>query len=280
MKKKLTVIVNFFTSQICFCSLFIFGFTCVFADSANSREEEFQMSDEHLFVSLGSICEPAQMLRFCKLRKKAYPFDWIVSMDGEALIEMLENDFKDFFNDEFFVPFGPAGHLLHTHYHLEFLHEGDFNHQFAANLERLKQKYQRRIARFKSLENCQYKVFFIRNAFVYSTTDPHRFYKFPDNLEISEEYALRLYQALKFVFPKLNFDLLIINCGDEEGLIEQKKLGEHLRIFRANPYFEQSKKIENYNVFFNKIINEWNRTREQNMQKGGRYLLTDSFKER
>ncbi len=239
---------------ICFSFLLILGFfgSLVYADL--DREEELQASLEPLFVSLGSVCEPAHMLNFCELRKSAFPFDWIVSFDGEALIEMLENGFENFFNDEYYVPYGPAGHLLNTRYHLEFLHEGNFNQQYEENLEKLKQKYQRRINRFKLLGNYQGKVYFIRSAYVYSMTDPHRFYKFEDNLEISEEYSLRLYQTLKLVFPELDFDLLIINTCEGESFQEPKKIDDHVRIFRAYPHLEQSKKIENYKTFFNKLI--------------------------
>lgn len=242
--------------SICFCILCIFEFSCALVHADTDRENELHATSEPLFVSLGSMCEPAHMLRFCELRRSAFPFDWIISFDGEAIIEMLENGFEIFFEDEYFVPYGPAGHLLHTHYHLEFLHEGDFNRQFEANLEKLKQKYQRRIHRFKLLKHHLGKVFFIRYAYVYSMTDPHRFYKFKDNLEISEEYALRLYQTLKFIFPALDFDLLIINCCEGESFEEPKKICDHVSIFRANPYLEQSKKIENYKAFFNKLLNE------------------------
>lgn len=236
--------------KIYFSIFFVCVFCSVFAQETSDNKKKC------LFVSLGSVCEPAHMLRFCELREKTFPFDWIVSMDGEALIEMLENDFKDLFRDEYFVPFGPAGHLLQTYYHLEFLHDGDFNHQFEANLEKLKQKYQRRIARFKQLDNYEGKVFFIRFAYAYSMNDPHRFFKFEENLEITERHALRLHKALKFIFPNLDFHLLIINCCDGKSFQEPKRLNDSVRIFRANPYLEQSQKIDSYRAFFNAILAE------------------------
>lgn len=239
----------------------IFFFILFFSGTVSALDQEIEDIIEEvpktpLFISLGSFCEPAHMLKFCGLRKRSFPFDWIISFDGEALIEILENGFKDFLNDDYFMPYGPAGHLLHTYYHLEFLHEGNFNQEYAATLKKLKEKYHRRIARFKHLKFYRGKVFFVRNANVYSVTDPHRFYKFEDNLEISEEYAMKLYQALKSVFPRLDFELIIINYGDGENIKEQKKLCEHVRIFRANFHWEQSKKIEKYKVFFNQLMND------------------------
>lgn len=240
----------------CYLILFIFGLSNAAIHAADDKDYDLSSTSEPLFVSLGSLCEPSHMLKYCNLRKRSFPFDWIMSLDGEAIIEILENDFKDFLNDEYFQPYGPAGHLLHLHYHLEFLHEGDFNYQFEANLEKLKQKYQRRIQRFRNLNSYQGKVFFIRNAFIYSMTDPNRFFKFKENLEISEEYAYRLYQALRNFFPDLDFELLIINCCDGESFEDSKKICDHVRIFRANPYLSQAQKIENYRIFFNNLMSE------------------------
>lgn len=243
-----------YTLRKFFFILCIFRLSSLIASDENMEDESFLISSDPLFVSLGSTCEPAQMLKSCELRKCSLPFDWIVSLDGEALIEILENDFKNFLNEECFQPYGPAGHLLHTYYHLEFLHEGDFNRQFETNLAQLKIKYQRRIERFRSLKNYQGKVFFIRNAFIYSMTDPHRFFRSQDNLEISEEYALRLYQALKYFFPMLHFDLIIINCRDGESFTSSKNIAEHVRIIKSNPLLDQDKKIENYKIFFNELL--------------------------
>lgn len=228
-----------------------------FAFSLQSEgNEELQHSDEALFVSLGSFCEPTHMLRFCDRRKAAFPFDWIISFDGEAVIEMLQNGFDDFFNDVHFLSFGPAGALLQNRYHLEFLHDGNFNHQFAVQFEELKQKYKRRIDRFYSLRSYPGKVYFMRNANIHSTTDPHRFFRCSSNLEITDDYALRLYEVLKCVFPDLDFDLLIVNPSDGNSLVEQKVIFDHVRIFNVSPYLEQSQKIEAYRAFFDRIIKE------------------------
>jgi hypothetical protein len=207
-----------------------------------------------LFISLGSQCEPAHMLRFCDLRKKAFPFDWIVSFDGNALIEILNDDFKHFLNDAFFLSYGPAGHLLHSYYHLEFLHDGNFNGEhFVPLLHKLKNKYQRRIERFRQLAHYKQKVFFIRAAYQYSTTDPHRYYKFEDNIEISDEYSLRLYNALKQRFPDLDFALIIINNHNRDTIEEEKTLSPNLIKYLANPNQDNQLKINAYKKFFEKL---------------------------
>lgn len=219
-----------------------------------------EVSKEPLFVSLGSHCEPAHMLKSSGLRKMAFPFDWIVSFDGEALIEMLDDDFLHFFHPLAFFPFGPAGHLFQSYYHLEFLHEGDFNgSQFLSNFEKLTVKYTRRIERFRALNSYEGKVFFIREAYEGSMNDPHRYYKCPDNIEITEEFASRLYGALQRRFLNLDFCLLIINHHAADHVEIEKKLSSRLLIIRANPSKEAGyleTKVSAYTRFFGEIIQE------------------------
>lgn len=238
-------------------TLFLLGFSGAYLIADDDHESDLLERDDLLFVSLGSYCEPNRMLRYCDLRKEAFPFDWIVSFDGEGVIELLENDFHKLFNDANFFSFGPAGSLIEIHYHLEFLHDGNFNHNFAAQFEDLKKKYTRWIERFKSLDAYKGKVVFIRNANIYSTTDPHRYHKFESNIEITDEFALRLYRALQVVFPLLDFDLAIINCGNVDGVVEEKQIEEHVKVYRTDPYMiDNERKIENYRKFFHEIMED------------------------
>jgi len=190
------------------------------------------------------------------MRQAAFPFDWIDSFDGEALIEMLKEDFLDFLNEDFLAwDFGGA--LLHTRYHLEFLHEGDWRgDQYVPNMQRLKPKYQRRVERFRELANYPGKVFFIRAAYIYSVTDPHRYYKFQDNIEISDTYALRLYGALKFRFPKLNMNLIILNSHDRQTIEEEGRLSDHILMIRSKPLQDFSPLVPSFQEFFAKLCKE------------------------
>ncbi len=54
-------------------------------------------------VSLGSSCHMASILSSAGWRTASYPFDWIFS-DFSAVIDMLDNDFRDFLDTEFYVP--------------------------------------------------------------------------------------------------------------------------------------------------------------------------------
>ncbi len=165
-----------------------------------------------LFVSLGSTCVPANFTRFCEVRTASFPFDWILSLDEEKFIEILEDDFSHFFNSEDLT--ATAGNvLLNTYYHLEFLHEeGHWNSQFLSTMETFKNRYERRITRFKNLKDFPGKVIFIRAT----DHDPaaNRFFKGKET--ISEEQSLRLYNTLKRYFPNLDFTLMVLNFKEDE----------------------------------------------------------------
>jgi len=231
------------------------------ADSDNVNLSEY--TQESLFVSLGSYCEPAQMLRHCGMRKVAFPFDWLVSFDGEALIKILANNFAHFLDEKYFMVHDVgSGSLLHTHYRLEFLHDGDWRDKgYVSNMQQFIPKYTRRIDRFRQLQDYSGKVIFIRAAYIYSLTDPHRYYKVAENVEITPESSLKLYNILKKFFPKLNFSLIIINTHDrkEKEIEEEACVFENIRRFRANPsreLLDVPEQVAAYRAFFTKLLNE------------------------
>lgn len=163
-----------------------------------------------IFVSLGSFCGPALKMKDEGLRPYALPFDWILSVDGNMIIECLIDDFK-FFCDSSFFRKTNGGVLLHDYYHLEFSHEGNCNApEFDEGIEKMIDKYQRRIERFRSLRDSDVPLVFIRSSWSLST---HANYHFPspDNLELTQEYAFRLYNELCKYFHKNKIFLIILN---------------------------------------------------------------------
>ena len=213
------------------------------------------LSQDAVFVSLGSFCGTAGALIWCGLRKAAFPFDWLISFDCEAIIRILEDDFREFLNEIYFVPFGPANHLSHNYYHLEFIHDGVFDFdQYPANMERLKTKFQRRIERFRQLNELRGKVYFIREAYEFSANDPHRRYKFKDNVEIPDEHALRLYDALKNYFPKLDFCLVVINHHSSDDAVIERKIHDNLLIARCNPSQNDADRTASFKKFYSQLL--------------------------
>ena len=51
-------------------------------------------------ISLGLDCAMAGMLDECKVRTVSLPFDWLDGADVETRLNLIQNDFADFFNKE------------------------------------------------------------------------------------------------------------------------------------------------------------------------------------
>ncbi len=192
---------------------------------------DFQAENEPLFVSLGSYCWPALTIKNCGLRRASFPLDWVVSLNGEKVIELLDNRFVDFTNEAYFVS-SSRQMLLHSYYELAFQHEGLWeNTNDFKKVQEFQEKYERRIERFKRLNEYKGKIYFIRAALNGST---HPVYPFPsqENIQISEEYALRLFESLKRIFPDLDFYLVIKNHKDKEDF-EYIKVTDRIVIIKT-----------------------------------------------
>jgi len=223
--------------------LFCFSTLNAFDDYHLDQTMQTEVNQEPLFVSLGSYCTTAHWHRHLGLRKAAFPFDWIVSFDGERLIEIIESDFLHFLNPAF-LTVAQSGDLLHTYYHLEFLNEGDWS-LADRSMENFLLKCQRRIDRFRLLENYRGKVFFVRTAIPPSVPTEGRVWQFNDNVNISSQFAKRLYAALKRRFPALNFDLVIVN--EHVNCEIDRSLSESIWMIRT-PNSEES-----YREFYSKL---------------------------
>ena len=222
--------------MICICSQY--------ASIADVEEQLNQINiheyvDEPLFISLGSWCNIALNLRTNGMRKAAFPFDWITSVDCEKFLEILITDFKYFLDDEYL--FFKDNHFFNNYYKLEFLHElprdRGLNPATTEEWAAFKEKYIRRINRFKELENYKGKVYFLRSSFGYSN-HPQRRFKCAENVSISDTYACALYNTLKKRFPRLDFTLIICDIGKEE-----KKLSESLIRLQSVPDLNKINKI-------------------------------------
>jgi hypothetical protein len=141
-------------------------------------------------TSLHAFCGPASSIQTAGGRKASFPLDWVLSVDGEKVIEMLEDNFLHFFDINLLEPF-VTGVLLQKYYHIEFCHEGDFSGvNFYYNMPAFFEKYYRRIQRFRKLNEYKGKVFFARSSWSLST-HPNYAFSDPGNLEISVDFSLR-----------------------------------------------------------------------------------------
>jgi hypothetical protein len=219
--------------------LFLFAIQCLFADLwiVEDIEELPKTADKPLFISLGSTCVPAGILRNCGLRSAAFPLDWLMSLDNEGLIKAIQEDFDHFLDDDFLIPDNfllrnaSGASLIHLDYHFEFVHEGDFfGLEYEKNMQGLKERYQRRIDRFRGLKDYRGTVIFIRCCYRPGLIDPHRYFRCKEIVDISDEDSLKLYSALKERFPKLKIMLVIMNEGDPplSGIVIERELNDEI----------------------------------------------------
>lgn len=180
-----------------------------------------------LFVSLGSHCEPCVMLRHFNFRKIAYPFDWLVTIDHKGFVSILEEDFSGFLDKENLFSFLDHSTVIQdSHYNIEFKHDGSLLLK-EEDFQLAKEKYAKRISRFRELRNYPGKVYFIRVAYDLPEGGPTYWLVEPT---IQREDAFALKEALDNYFPKLDFSLLILNyledlpepIGEIPGVIEYK----------------------------------------------------------
>lgn len=190
---------------------------------------DFESTDP-LLVSLGSFCGPASHIRSIGFRKAAFPLDWVLSVDGEKIIELLEDNFAYFF-DVKYLAYNLNAILLQKYYHIEFSHEGDYSgNNFYHRMPEFFEKYSRRIERFRKLKEYKGKIFFVRSAWPLSD-HPNYSFQDPGNLEISAEYSQRLYAALQKFFPNVDVHLIILNSSPN-GEIEPMKIIDKIVIIK------------------------------------------------
>lgn len=190
-------------------------------------EGDAPSTEKFLAVSLGAGCAIGLTLREYNLRTAAFPFDWLVT-PHDGLIQMLKDDFQFFFNEEALEPlpqilngFLSNNAFKNTHYNTIMYHEGDSLYDWD-DLELVKkqklyirEKYERRIGRFRNLRNYLGKVLFFR------------YFLEGDTLQTQEDQGKELKIALDQYFPTTDFELVIVQDPHQKTRLS---MGENGRI--------------------------------------------------
>lgn len=174
--------------------------------------------DNPIFISLGSWCNVAINLQKNGMRHAAFPFDWVASVDCEKFLKIFQTDFEYFLDDKYL--FIKDSHAFNDYYNLEFPHDIFFEPEEFEEWIEFKDKYTRRIKRFRELGDYKGKVYFIRSSFGYSN-HPDRYFKCKENISISTEYSQRLYNTLRNIFPRLDFALIISDPAKEPIILSE-----------------------------------------------------------
>src|SRR5579863_2999679 len=84
------------------------------ADVGDDSWSIIHATPDPLFVSLGSDCLAAGMVRHFGKRQTAFPFDWLRTLDDFQFLQIVNTNFQDFTNKEYLIrhPITHAG-LVH-----------------------------------------------------------------------------------------------------------------------------------------------------------------------
>ena len=203
MKKRLTNIFFAFTLLLC-CS------------KVGAQEER-----EPLFVSLGSTCQVTSYFRQAGITG-SFPFDKLLTPDGNGLVSLLRNDFAGFLDqrslhqDKQFISINYR--VINKRYNIDFRYDWhDLDDSFEEDLPKIQEKYQKRIDNFRQLANYTGKVYFVRSAYPTGYPLNPNFYlpKLTNDSDIIfSSQAKKLKEVLCQKFPNLDFELIILNFAE------------------------------------------------------------------
>ncbi|MBE5947848.1 MAG: hypothetical protein E7261_02340 [Lachnospiraceae bacterium] len=100
------------------------------------------------YISLGFFCSVAMELERLGLRKESSPFDWLIS-DFKGVIQAIDDKFEDFLEYDLLFQ-NKEKHEIYKNskYNVHFYHDFDKYTSLEEKLPIVKDKYNRRIARF------------------------------------------------------------------------------------------------------------------------------------
>ena len=163
-------------------------------------------------ISIGGDCTIASVLREMGLRRAAYPFDWMFSIDFNSVLKSVEDDFQKFLDPDT-LKVGKDKRVIENIYGINFVHDFPTIHHSAAVSDSethewaeirsdwrnfivpIREKYQRRIERFKAALSGSDHVFLIR----YPT------------LAIDKDSLIKFCDLLTKHYPSLSFTILAVS---------------------------------------------------------------------
>lgn len=100
-------------------------------------------------VSLGCFCSPAMEFKRVERRKFSLPFDWLVTMDFSAVLDLIDNNFNGLleYDDLYQIKEVPSRYR-NSRYSIDFYHDFLPVKSFDKQIDAVKEKYNRRIKRF------------------------------------------------------------------------------------------------------------------------------------
>ncbi len=195
-------------------------------------------SHPYIFISLGNCCKIAWFIKDTDLNSYSYPFDWFIS-PCDAVCDLIENNFKNFLlpqnlnnlgsycrTTDTFHPLHNNSMVIDTAYDIEIRHDFIVNIPIESQLEKVMQKYQRRINRLnRALQQTNLPVYLVRK-------------------QITRAQAERLSTVIGKRFPLLNFTLIALDNTVE---IQENWNIPHVKNFYFdNPTFRYDQNHKKY----------------------------------
>jgi hypothetical protein len=103
-------------------------------------------------VSLGYFCSPAMEFERINRRQFSLPFDWLITSRLSVVLELIDNGFEDFLNEEYMFQLKDyPSYYRNTRYNIDFYHDFSPLKSFGSQIDAVCKKYNRRIERFYSI---------------------------------------------------------------------------------------------------------------------------------
>jgi hypothetical protein len=161
-------------------------------------------------IPLGYDCTIARQLDNLSYRHKAYPFDWLVTIDTKLLVDSILDEF-----DKFYDVKKNINGIYTNPYNMIFLHHSNFD------IETFNFEFNKKIKRFKKIINSNEKILIIRKL---HGTHEDNFCSSTSNNEIDINYMSKLRDYIDKVNPNNNIDITILIscencCSSYKGLL-------------------------------------------------------------
>ncbi len=202
-----------------------------------------------LFFSLGSNCEIAGVLGHYNLRHTAGPLDWVLTLDYERFLLLLENDFEGFVDERYLSQY-PDTHVINSLYNIDFRHDWP-DLDFEKHLPEVQARLKRRVDRILDLKRHEGKVYFIRGAFD-TNINPYLPTITKECTKITPQDAQNIRTVLQRKYPNLDFTLIIINYEEEAGCDFDENLEEIIE-FKVNK-LDRNKREADYKMIMELLL--------------------------
>jgi len=181
-------------------------YSSIIAHDRDTGTETFEK--KYVFISLGECCRLASYIRDSQLSEYAFPFDWMMSHDFEAIYQLFLHDFKDYlkidnlkdlnFYDRTIGEFEDIKNfsylrVLDLQYNIESRHDFPLENSIEQSYEEVMKKVNRRVKRlYRTLEREDIIIFLVR-------------------LTITREQAVRFKNLMIQKFPHTKFILVALH---------------------------------------------------------------------